>query len=418
MTTPSQPPADGRIEQPQPVASGLESVRRLLELDGVSVHFSLHQGLGSTLRGAPPRLVRAVDGVDLQIASGEVVSLVGESGCGKTTTGRALVRLAPISQGRVILDGKDVTGIGGSELRDYRRRVQIIFQDPYESLNPKQMIGDIIAEPLDVHGSPSGSERTDRVTRALEDAGLRPARTYLRRFPHELSGGQRQRVAIAAAMVLDPEFVVADEPVSMLDVSVRTGILRIMMELRQSRGVGYLFITHDLSLAWLIADRIAVMYLGRVVETGPAERLVSQPRHPYTQALLSVMPSPDPKRRTRRLILSGETPDASRIPAGCRFHPRCPLAGPFGVEERCMTDDPPAFDVGDGITAACWLAEPGGPLAKDTPWRGIPVVADDGKITYGLDRKAARPGGNGATVGGTAAPPPGSGPDAPDASAS
>jgi oligopeptide/dipeptide ABC transporter ATP-binding protein len=414
MTTPSQPP--GTMGQPQPapdvaaarqaatpvagrqgtgpeVTSGAGATSRMLELDRVSVHFSLHQGLGSTLRGAPPRLVRAVDGVDLRIASGEVVSLVGESGCGKTTTGRALVRLAPISQGRVILDGKDVTGIGGRDLRDYRRRVQIIFQDPYESLNPKQMIGDIIAEPLDVHGFPSGPERVERVTRALEDAGLRPAKTYLRRFPHELSGGQRQRVAIAAAMVLDPEFVVADEPVSMLDVSVRTGILRIMMELRQSRGVGYLFITHDLSLAWLIADRIAVMYLGRVVETGPAERLVSQPRHPYTQALLSVMPSPDPKRRTRRLILSGETPDASKIPSGCRFHPRCPLAGPFGIEERCRAEDPPAFDVGDGVTAACWLAQPGAPLAKDTPWRGIPVVGDDGTISYGLDRSAASPAG-------------------------
>jgi oligopeptide/dipeptide ABC transporter ATP-binding protein len=361
----------------------------LLELQGVSVHFALHQGFATTLRGAPPRFVRAVDGVDLRIRSGEVVSLVGESGCGKTTTGRALVRLAPISGGRVLLDGKDVTGIGGRELRDYRRRVQIIFQDPYESLNPKQMIGDIIAEPLDIHGVPSGAERAERVTRALESAGLRPARAYLRRFPHELSGGQRQRVAIAAAMVLDPEFVVADEPVSMLDVSVRTGILRIMMELRQSRGVGYLFITHDLSLAWLIADRIAVMYLGRVVETGPAERLVSQPRHPYTQALLSVMPSPDPKRRRRRLILSGETPDASRIPSGCRFHPRCPLAAPYGIEERCRTEDPPAFDVGAGVTSACWLAEPGGPLAGDTPWRGIPVVGDDGTITHGLERGPA-----------------------------
>jgi oligopeptide/dipeptide ABC transporter ATP-binding protein len=364
---------------------GQEGAPRLLELEGVSVHFSLHQALGNVLRGRPPRLVRAVDGVDLRIGSGEVVSLVGESGCGKTTTGRALVRLAPISKGRVVLDGEDVTGIGGRDLRDYRRRVQIIFQDPYDSLNPKQMIGDIIAEPLDVHGTAASPERVERVARALEDAGLRPARTYLRRFPHELSGGQRQRVAIAAAMVLDPEFVVADEPVSMLDVSVRTGILRVMMELRQSRGVGYLFITHDLSLAWLIADRIAVMYLGRVVETGPAERLVSEPRHPYTQALLSVMPSPDPKRRSRRLILTGETPDASSIPPGCRFHPRCPLAAPFGVEDRCRTEDPPAFDVGADVTAACWLAQPGGPLAGDTPWRGIPVLGDDGAISYGLD---------------------------------
>ena len=376
----------GTVPAGRPTVPPQEGTSQTLELEGVSVHFPLHQRLADTLRGQPPRLVRAVDGVDLRIRSGEVVSLVGESGCGKTTTGRALVRLAPISEGRVVLDGKDVTGIGGRDLRDYRRRVQIIFQDPYDSLNPKQTIADIVAEPLDVHGFAAGRERVERVERALQDAGLRPATTYLRRFPHELSGGQRQRVAIAAAMVLDPGFVVADEPVSMLDVSVRTGILRVMMELRESRGVGYLFITHDLSLAWLIADRIAVMYLGRVVETGPAERLVSQPRHPYTQALLSVMPSPDPKRRRRRLILSGETPDASRIPSGCRFHPRCPLAAAFGIEDRCRTEDPAAFDVGDGVTSACWLAEPGGPLAKDSPWRGIPVVGDDGTIRYGLDR--------------------------------
>jgi len=332
----------------------------VIELHGVRVHFPLRQGLFEAFRGRPRGAVRAVDGVDLRVGASEVVALVGESGCGKTTTGRALVRLAPITAGRVVLDGEDVTNLGGAALRAYRRRVQIIFQDPYESLNPKQTVHDIVAEPLEVHGLARGAEREERVGRALEDAGLRPAGAYRGRYPHELSGGQRQRVAIAAAMVLEPAFVVADEPVSMLDVSIRTGILKVMLDLRESRGVGYVFITHDLSLAWLIADRIAVMYLGTIVEEGPAAQLVASPAHPYTQALLSVMPSPDPKRRRRRTILAGETPDASRIPPGCRFHPRCPLAF-----ERCRTEEPPFFEVGPGQRAACWLVESG---------RALPVV--------------------------------------------
>jgi oligopeptide/dipeptide ABC transporter ATP-binding protein len=329
----------------------------VIELRDVHVDFPLRQGLGDAILRRPRLLVRAVDGVNLRVERGEVVALVGESGCGKTTTGRALVRLAPITGGRVLLDGEDVTRISGSALREYRRRVQIIFQDPYESLNPKQTVLDVVGEPLDVHRLARGPERKERVAQALEDAGLRPAARYLERYPHELSGGQRQRVAIAAAMVLDPEIVVADEPVSMLDVSIRTGILRIMLELRQSRGVGYLFITHDLSLAWLIADRICVMYLGRIVEEGPADQIVRDPRHPYTKSLLSVMPSPDPNRRRARAILAGETPDAARIPTGCRFHPRCPL-----VFDRCPTDDPGLLRVDDRQAAACWLVERGEPL--------------------------------------------------------
>jgi oligopeptide/dipeptide ABC transporter ATP-binding protein len=296
-------------------------------------------------------MVRAVDGVDLALERGEIVALVGESGSGKTTTGRALVRLAPISAGRVVLDGRDVTAIRGRALRDYRRRVQIIFQDPYESLDPRRTIGDQVGEPLAVQGIGTASERAERVARALEDAGLRPGSAFVDRFPHELSGGQRQRVAIACAMVLEPDVLVADEPVSMLDVSLRSGILRVMLDLRERRGVAILFITHDLSLAWLIADRIAVMYLGRIVEIGPADELVRDARHPYTRALLSVMPSPDPSRRRQRQLLRGETPDAARIPSGCRFHTRCPL-----VFDRCVTEDPATLEVSPGHAAACFLA--------------------------------------------------------------
>ncbi len=323
----------------------------MIELRGLHVHFPLRRSVSAWLRREPAGEVRAVDGVDLQLGKGEIVALVGESGSGKTTTGRALVRLAPITGGQVLLEGRDVTGISGARLRDYRRRVQIIFQDPYESLDPRRAIGDQVGEPLAVHGT-SSAERSVRVDQALEDAGLRPAWRFRDRYPHELSGGQRQRVAIACAMVLAPDVLVADEPVSMLDVSIRSGILRVMLDLREKRGIGILFITHDLSLAWLIADRIAVMYLGRVVEIGPSEEVVGDPRHPYTRALLSVMPSPDPARRRERQILRGETPDASRVPPGCRFHTRCPVA--FG---RCRSEEPPEIEVAPGHRAACFLAE-------------------------------------------------------------
>jgi oligopeptide/dipeptide ABC transporter ATP-binding protein len=245
-----------------------------------------------------------------------------------------------------------VTAIGGRELKAYRRRVQIVFQDPYESLDPRRTIRDQVHEPLVVHGLGDPSARDARASRALEEAGLRPASDYLDRYPHELSGGQRQRVAIASAMVLDPEVLVADEPVSMLDVSLRSGILRIMLDLREQRGVSILFITHDISLAWLIADRIAVMYLGRIVEQGPPEQVVHDPRHPYTQALIAVMPSPDPALRGGRSILQGETPDASAIPPGCRFNTRCPVA-----QDRCRDEDPRLQVVAPEHAAACLLLE-------------------------------------------------------------
>ncbi|CAN5645299.1 ATP-binding cassette domain-containing protein [soil metagenome] len=329
----------------------------MIQIRGLKVHYPLRRSFSDVLAGRSALLVRAVDGLDLDLERGEIVALVGESGSGKTTTGRALTRLAPITDGHVTLEGREVTAIGGRELGAYRRRVQIIFQDPYESLDPRRAVHEQVAEPLLVQGIGTGPERREKVDRALEDAGLRPAAAFRDRYPHELSGGQRQRVAIASAMVLEPDVLVADEPVSMRDVSLRSGILRVMLDLRERRGIGILFITHDLSLAWLIAERIAVMYLGRIVEVGSAETLVRDPRHPYTKALLSVMPSPDPARRRRRVILHGETPDPSRIPKGCRFHTRCPL-----VFDRCRVEDPPDFPVGDGRLAACWLAEGGQPL--------------------------------------------------------
>jgi peptide/nickel transport system ATP-binding protein len=323
----------------------------LLEVEDLVTRYPVPRGILEAIARRPHEVVHAVEGVSFALAEGELLALVGESGCGKTTTAQTVMRLIEPHGGTIRFRGRDITKLSGGELRPLRRRMQIVYQDPYESLDPRFRVRQTVEEPLLVHDVGTKEERRDRVAHALERAGLTPVELFLERFPHELSGGQRQRVAIASALVLGPELLVADEPVSMLDVSVRAGILALLEELRSS-GLGILMITHDLSTAARFADRIAVMYLGRIVEEGPAREVVSNPRHPYTQALISVVPKRDPRERMRPEILVGETPNPVHVPPGCRFHPRCPA-----VFERCPKEDPVALlDAGEnGHRAACWL---------------------------------------------------------------
>ncbi|MDX6568836.1 MAG: hypothetical protein QOH15_1414 [Gaiellales bacterium] len=307
----------------------------LLEVDGLEVGYPVRRGIVGTLRRAEEGAVHAVDGVSFSVSAGELVALVGESGCGKTTTAQTVMRLVEPTAGRVRFRGRDLAGLSQRALKPVRREMQVIFQDPYESLDPRFRVRQTVEEPLVIHGLGNGkADREARVRAALERAGLTPADLFWDRYPHELSGGQRQRVAIASALVLEPQLLIADEPVSMLDVSVRAGVLTLLDELRRD-GLGILMITHDLATAAHYADRVLVMYLGRIVEQGPARAVIGTPAHPYTRALVSVVPRRDPRARTRPQILSGETPDPTHIPIGCRFHPRCPV-----MEPRCLEIDP------------------------------------------------------------------------------
>ena len=326
------------VERPttaQPAAAAALGGPPLLEATDLEISYPIRRGLVGALRREPRATVRAVDGVSLQVAKGDMLALVGESGCGKTTTARGVLRLVEPVAGTVHFGGRDITHAKAGELRALRRRMQLIYQDPYESLDPRFRVRATIEEPLAIHRVGSRAERRRRSLEALERTGLTPPELYQDRYPHELSGGQRQRVAIAASLVLDPELLVADEPASMLDVSVRAGVLSLLATLRKDADLGILMITHDFSTAAHFADRIAVMYLGRIVEEGPAREVVHRPAHPYTRALLSAVPPRNPREHRRPQILRGEPPDPTAVPSGCRFHPRCPLA-----QDRCKTIDP------------------------------------------------------------------------------
>jgi oligopeptide/dipeptide ABC transporter ATP-binding protein len=297
------------------------------------------------------RLVHAVDNVSFQLRRGEVVALVGESGCGKSTLSLTLMGLEEATEGSILFEGRDITHADAKERKLLRQRIQMIFQDPYESLNPTQTIEEIVTEPLAVHNlGRNKGERRARAIRALEDSGLKPAESYLNRFPHQLSGGQRQRVVIAGALVLEPHLLLADEPVSMLDVSIRAEIINLLADLRRTRGISVIFITHDLGTVGYFADRVAVMYLGRIVEIGSMREVLKNSQHPYTKALLSVIPVPNPRMRRKRMILQGETPNPINLPSGCRFHPRCPVA-----IDACKKSDPQLTKVTDTHQAACLL---------------------------------------------------------------
>ncbi|HEY7477427.1 MAG TPA: ABC transporter ATP-binding protein [Actinomycetota bacterium] len=328
----------------------------VLEVRGLEINFKGRGGLFS--KKLPD--AKAVDGVDLTLHRGEVLALAGESGCGKTTLARAIMGLLSPQAGEVRFEGQPL----GRNLREYRRHVQMVFQDPTGSLNPRKTIYEIVAEGPRVHHishGPDGESEEDLVARALSRAGMRPPERFFGRYPHELSGGQRQRIVIAGALVLDPTVIVADEPVSNLDASVRGEILALLMNLRDELQLSILVVTHDLGLAWTVADRVAVMYLGRVVELGPAPEVLLRPRHPYTKALLDVVPEAGGMDRP---ILGGEPPDPTRVPPGCRFHLRCPVvasgrAAQLGIEERCRSEDIAITESGEDHMAACHLVELG-----------------------------------------------------------
>lgn len=317
----------------------------LLSVRGLKKHFPIHGGILSRVIDR----VHAVDGVSIDVAPGETVGLVGESGCGKSTTGRCIMRLIEPSEGEIWFQGRDVTKLEGEELRAMRRDMQIIFQDPFASLNPRHTVGTIVGEALVIHGLVKNrTEMEERVVQLLQTVGLHPE--HMRRFPHEFSGGQRQRIGIARALAVEPKLIVCDEPVSALDVSIQAQVINLLEDLQEQFGLAYLFIAHDLSVVEHISNRVAVMYLGRVVEVATAEELYENPLHPYTEALLSAVPIPDPKIKRKRIVLQGDVPNPIRPPSGCHFHTRCPIAEP-----RCSTEVPVLKSAGGRHQVSCHL---------------------------------------------------------------
>ena len=322
----------------------------LIKAISVKKYFPVRMSFIRSLKGEEQKWVKAVDDISIDIYPKEILGLAGESGSGKTTFGRTLIRLIEPTAGSVIYKNVDIFKLKGSELKNYRRKLQIIFQDPYDSINPRLTIRDVVAEGLLVNKIVSKDKVDEAVASALEDVKLTPPEEFINRYPHELSGGQRQRVAIARALVLKPDFIVADEPVSMLDVSIRAEVLNVMLDLKEKYGITFLFITHDLALAKHMSDRIAVMYLGKLVELADSEKLIDNPLHPYTQALIAAIPIPDPTAKKAEVKIKGEIPSPINPPPGCRFHPRCPYAF-----DRCKVEEPKLKEVEPGHFVACHL---------------------------------------------------------------
>jgi len=331
----------------------------LLQVEHLSKFFPIRRGVLSRVVGH----VKAVDDVSFRIAPGETLGLVGESGCGKTTVGRSILRLIEPTRGSVRFEGTELVGLAAEAMRRMRRQMQIIFQDPYSSLNPRMTVLDIVGEALEIHGIATGRDKEDRVKALLERVGL--AARYVNRYPHEFSGGQRQRIGIARALALSPRFIVCDEAVSALDVSVQAQVINLLMDLREEFGLAYLFIAHDLSVVRHISNRIAVMYLGEVVETAPSRELFRRPLHPYSQALLSAVPIADPTRERNRIVLEGDVPTPINPPPGCHFHPRCRFA-----EELCKREAPGVTDAGDGHSFRCHV------VAREFPASATTAAAE------------------------------------------
>jgi oligopeptide/dipeptide ABC transporter ATP-binding protein len=337
-----------------PAAVASTPARPLLQVEGLKMYFAITSGM---LLSRHVGDVRAVDGVDLSIQKGETVGLVGESGCGKSTVGRTILRLYRPTAGRIVFDGQDISTAEGETLRAVRRRMQMIFQDPYASLNPRMTAAGIVSEPMEIHKVGSGRERRERVRDLLATVGLDP--DYGDRYPHEFSGGQRQRIGVARALALNPDLIVADEPISALDVSIQAQVINLLERLQGEFGLTYLFIAHDLSVVRHISDRIAVMYLGSIVEVAGSRDLYERPLHPYSVALLSAVPIPDPavEGRRRRIILTGDVPSPSNPPSGCRFHTRCWLRERLGNPERCVAEEPALRELSSNHRVACHFAE-------------------------------------------------------------